>query len=217
MSSESISLTLQAREILGKKVKALRREGLVPAVIHNHGKPSIPVLAKYQEMEKVYHAAGGHHPVDLTIGKEKFLALIKDVDVHPTKRTLRHLVFQALNVNETTEAEIPIHLEGEIPAERMSLLVIKILEHVNVEALPRNLPDALTVDATKLVEIGDKLTVADIKVPEGVTILNDPEQTIAAVEEPKVHEVEAPEAEVAEGEESADGAVAAEPSESKEE
>lgn len=203
MTSGSINLTLEKRDTLGKQVRGLRRDGLVPAVIHDHGKPSIPVMANYVDIEKVLRDAGKHHPVDLNVGKENYLALIKDVDVHPTKRTLRHLVFQAIKTDEKVEAEIPIHLEGDAPAEKASLLVLKTLEHVMVEALPRNLPDALTVDATKLVEVGDKLTVADIVAPEGVEIMTEPEQMIAAVEEPKVHEIETPEAEAVEGEEGA--------------
>ena len=194
-------------------MRGLRRDGLVPAVIHDHGKPSIPVTAKYVDIEKVLREAGKHHPVDLNVGKENFLALIKDVDVHPTKRTLRHLVFQAIKTDETVEAEIPLHLEGDIPAEKASLLVLKTLEHVTVEALPRNLPDALILDATSLVEVGDKLTVADIKVPEGVKVMAEPELMIAVVEEPKTHEIETPEAEVAEGEEGAEAAEGEAPAE----
>jgi large subunit ribosomal protein L25 len=96
------------------------------------------------------------------------------------------VVFQAIKQNEKTTAEIPVVLEGEeIPAERKNLLVLTQLDTVEVEALPRNLPDQLTVDATKLEEVGDHLHVSDIKAPEGVTILTDPETSLAVVEMPK--------------------------------
>lgn len=221
MSSETITLNLAPRDIVGRKVKAMRRDGLVPAVIHDHGKESILGSAKYLEIEKVLQKAGKHAPVELKIGNKERLALIKDVDFDPRKRNLRHVVFQAIRQDEKVESEVPLHLVGEIPAERAGLLVLKTAEHVAIEALPRDLPDSFEIDATGLAEIGDRITVADLKVPAGVTILTEPEQVIAVVEEPKVHEIEEPEAEVVEGEEGAEapaeGEAAAEESKPAEE
>lgn len=200
---------LEERQALGKEVKNLRREGLVPAVVHNHGQDSLHVMAPELELEKIYEAAGKHHPLNLEVGSQKFLVLIKDAHFHPVKRRLQHVVFQAIRRDEKVEAEIPIHLEGEIPAEKSGLQILHHLDHVEVEALPANLPDSLTVDMSVLAEIGDRITVADLKAPEGVTILTEPEQSIAAVVEPKeqVVEEEAPaeEGELAEAEEAAEG------------
>lgn len=185
MSSDTITLKLSERTELGKAVKALRKNGIVPANIYERGHASVPVSAQFTELTKVYHQAGKHHPVELTVGSKKYLAMIKDVDIDPTKGWVRHVGFHAINKNETVTAEIPVHVVGEIPAERASLIVLHIIDEVEVEALPANLPDELTVDGTKLVEIGDKLSVADIVAPEGVKILAEPEQTVAVVEEPK--------------------------------
>lgn len=88
-------------------------------------------------------------------------------------------------MDEKVETEVPVHLVGEIPAERASLLVIRQLDHVVIEALPKDLIDSLEVDASKLVEIGDKIFVSDIVVPAGVTILTELEHPIATVEESK--------------------------------
>lgn len=187
MTNQSISLKLEERTVIRKKLAALRKEGFVPAVIHNHGKDSIHVMGESMAVAKVYDQAGKHHPVDLTVDGKKHLALIKDVDFEPSKRRLRHIVFQAIKQNEEVEAEVPVvFLEGaEIPAEKMSLMVLKQLDHVQVKALPRDLPDELVVDPGSLAEVGDHLTVADIKVPEGVTILDDLEHQVAIVEMPK--------------------------------
>ncbi len=185
MSSDTITLKLTERKELGKAVKALRRAGMVPANIYERGKSSVSVSGTYIEMAKVYAAAGKHHPVELDVEGAKHLAMIKDVDLDPVKNTLRHISFHAVNRNETVEAEVPVKIAGEIPAERMSLMVLHTLDTVEVEALPANLPDELTVDGAKLVEIGDKVSVADIIVPANVKILTDLEQTIAVVEEPK--------------------------------
>lgn len=192
MSNDTITVNLKEREILGKGLARIRSDGQIPAVIHDHGKPSIHVMGDYSMLSKVVKQAGGHAPVQVKIGNKQRLALIKDVDVEPTKRTMRHVVFQAIRQNEKTTAEIPIVLKGdEIPAEKNGYMVLKQLDNVEVEALPMNLPNELEVDATQLSEVGDKLTVADIKVSSDVTILAEPEQQIVVVEEPRDQVAEA--------------------------
>lgn len=202
MSSIDSAIKLEQREVLGKGLNALRRGGKVPAVIHNHGQDSVHVMGTEKELVKIYKQAGKHHPLNLEVGSQKFLALIKDAHFNPVKHNLQHVVFQAIRQNEKTEAEIPLHLEGEIPAEKAGLMVLTQLDSVIVEALPRNLPDSFTVDATKLVELHDKLTVADIVVPEGVTILTEMDHPIATVVETKAQMSEEAEVEeeTAEGE-----------------
>lgn len=187
MTSQDISLDLQKREVVRKRLAGLRKDGLVPAVVHNHGKDSIHVAADAVAITKVYHQAGKHHPVQLTVDGKHHLALIKGVDREPTKNRIRHVVFQAINQNETTEAEIPIVFKEdvEIPAEKLSLMVLKQLDTVHVKALPKDLPDSIIVDPSSLTEVGDHLTVADLVVPSGVTILTEPEHSVAVVEMPK--------------------------------
>jgi large subunit ribosomal protein L25 len=195
---------LQERATIRKGLNALRREGMVPGVIHNHGESSIHVVASEVELTKMYRVAGKHHPLELSVGSDKYLALIKDAHFNPVKRRLEHVVFQAINRNETVEAEVPIHLEGEAPAEKVGLMILHQLDHVVVEALPRNLPDELKVDATKLAELQDAITVADLVVPEGVTILTESDHPIArVVETPAQVSEEAEEAAEGESEEGA--------------
>jgi large subunit ribosomal protein L25 len=182
--SDDIALDLQERTVTGKAVKHLRREGLVPAVIHDHGKPSVHVSGNYAEVMKAYKEVGKHHPLQLKVGNKAYTALIKIAEFEPRKHQLAHVVFGAVNTNEKVTAEIPIRLTDDIPAEKVSLIVIHQLDTVEVEALARDLPDELVVDASSLVEIGDKLTVADVKAPAGVVILTEPEHAIATVFEP---------------------------------
>jgi len=192
-------LKLEERTTVRKGLNNLRREGMVPAVIHNHGQASVLVVAPEAELGKLYQAAGKHHPLNLKVGNDSYLALIKDVDINPVKRRMRHVVFQAIRQDEAVEAEIPLHWEGEVPAEKIGLEVQRQLDTVEVEALPKDLPDQLIVDATMLAELGDKITVGDLKVPAGVTVITDPERPIATVVEPKEQVIEEPEAEVVEG------------------
>lgn len=187
MATETISLDLQERSVVRKGLAGLRKEGLVPAVVHDHGKQSMHVSGDFVAVTKVYNQAGKHHPVHLKLAGKDHLALIKDVDFEPTKNRVRHIVFQAIKQNEAVEAEIPVVFleDAEVPAERKSLMVLKQLDHVEVKALPNDLPNELVVDPSSLADVGDHLTVADLVVPKGVTILNDPEQQIAIVEMPK--------------------------------
>jgi large subunit ribosomal protein L25 len=206
MSDIDNSVNLTERTTIRKGLNALRRDGMVPAVIHNHGGASLHVAAAETELTKVYREAGKHHPLELKVGSDKYLALIKDAQFNPVKRRLEHVVFQAINRNEKVQAEIPVHLEGDAPAEKVGLMILTQLDHVEVEAYPRNLPDEFKVDAAKLAELHDAITVADLQLPEGVVVLTEAEHPIARVVETPAAQSEATEeGATEEGEESAEG------------
>jgi large subunit ribosomal protein L25 len=186
---EEIAIQLEQREVTGKAVRQLRKQGLIPAVIHDHGKPSVIVMGQFTDLTKADRQAGKHHPVSLKAGNKQYMALIKTVEFDPKKHLLRHVVFGAVKANETVTAEIPIHIvydEGNdaSPAERNSLIVLTQLDAVEVEARPNDLPDAIEISGESLVEVGDQLTVADIKVPESVVIKTEPTHPVATVFEP---------------------------------
>jgi large subunit ribosomal protein L25 len=212
MASDKITLSANKREILGKKVHALRAEGQTPGVVHDHGKQSLHIAVSEKDLKKVYSTAGKHHPVVLKVEGKSYTTLIKEVTLKPATSQIYHSVFQAVNVNETVKAEIPVQLVGEVPAEKASLLVLQNLDKVEVEALPGDLIDMLDIDATVLAEAGDKITVGDIKVPSGIVITTDPELSIATVEIPKdqIAEADAAQAELAEDASAADEEGAAE-------
>jgi len=232
MAQDSISLTLEARKVTGKAVKHLRRDGHVPAVIHDHGKPSVVVQGKALDMLKTWQQAGKHHPVELTAGDQKFTALIKTASFDPKKHVLTHVVFNAVDKNQKVEAEIPVrphYDEGNesSPAERGGFIVLSQLETIQVKAIPDKLPDFLEYDAEKLVEVGDHVTVADLTIPEGVEVETESEHSIATVYEPSAiaaaneaaageAEEEAPAEEDEEGEGEGEGEGEAAESETKE-
>ena len=191
MSQDAINLTLEPREVTGKAVKHLRREGHVPAVIHDHGKDSVVVQGNAVAMLKVWQQAGKHHPVNLKVkaGDKSYVALIKTAEFDPKKHLLTHVVFNAVDKNQKVEAEVPIHArydEGNesSPAERNGLIVLSHLDAVQVKAVPSKLPDFLEYDAEKLVEIGDSVSVADLSIPEDVELITEPEHSVASVYEP---------------------------------
>lgn len=189
MSRDSITLELEARTVTGKAVKHLRSSGTIPAVIHDHGKPSLHVQGDGVAMLKVWRQAGKHHPVELKADGKAFTALIKDAAFDPRKHQLSHLVFNAVDANQKVEAEIPVrphYDEGNesSPAERNGFIVLAQLENVQVKAVPNKLPEFLEYDAEKLVEVGDHVTVADLKIPEGVDLETELEHSLATVYEP---------------------------------
>ena len=167
---DKITLNLALRTLHGKKARQLRSEGIVPAIVYGPGVEPISTQAEYNVIEKVWRHAGKHTPVHLTIDGKKKLAMIKDVDLDPVKRRLRHVSFHAVNIKDKIVAEVPIHLtgEGESPAERAGLVVLQSLERLEVRALPMDLPEALEVSLASMVEAGDRLTVGDITLPENV-------------------------------------------------
>lgn len=189
MSRDTIRLQVKARTITGKSVKQLRAAGLMPAVIHDHGKPSVIVQGDAVLMLKAYRAAGKHHPIELTADTHTYTAMIKTAEFEPRRNQLNHLVFNAVSAHQMVQAEVPLHpqySEGNeaSPAERAGLMVLSSVETIMVEALASKLPDQLYYDAEKLVEVGDHVTVADLIVPAGVEIKAEPTQGIASVFEP---------------------------------
>lgn len=183
--SGDITLQAKKREVLGKQVKHLRTEGFVPAVIHDHGQASLHVSVATRDLRQAYADAGKHAPVKVDVDGKKYTTLIKEVTRSPATNKVLHTVFQAIKANEKASSEVPLNLSEENPATKASLLVLQKIDHIEIEALPSDLLDVIEVDTSSLAEVGDKITVADLKVPATVTIKTDPEQTIATVEMPK--------------------------------
>lgn len=196
-------LKAEKRTVLGKKVKKLRREGFLPGNVYGKGLRSYALQVKLVDFEAVYKEAGETGLVDLTFDAKTKPVLIKNLQMNHATRTLLHVDFYQVNLKEKVKTTVPIVLIGEAKAvaEKIGML-LQNLSDVEIEALPDSLPENIEVNVQHLAEVGDQVTVADLKAPEGVEILTDLTQTVAKVSEPKVEEPE-PE-EDAEGE-SAEG------------
>jgi large subunit ribosomal protein L25 len=186
---DKITLTLAVREQRGKKVTHLRREGLVPGVVYGHGFEPVLVQSEYNVLEKVVREAGKHTPVHLTVDSKKRIALIKDIERDPVKARIQHVAFHAVKASDVVHAEVPIHLEGlgESEAEKAGLIVLQAIETVQIKAKPADLPEALTVSILNLATDEDKVTLADVTLPEGVEyadVEQDLELVVANVYEP---------------------------------
>ncbi len=183
---DRIELTLQERAVSGKAVKNLRKQGLVPAVVYGQDFEAQNVMAPHLDVAKVCRIAGKRQPVELTIGKQKRLAMIKSIDLDPVKYSLRHVAFNVVKQGETVETGVPITIvgAGETPAEKAGLVILTTVDKAEIEALPTNLPERLEAPGEKLVAEGDHLKISDLVVPDGVKIKSDPDQIVATVYEP---------------------------------
>ena len=135
----------------------------------------VSVQVAHNLMEKIYRQAGSYTPVHLSIGGKKRLAMIKEVNLEPVKRTIHHVSFHAVKANEAVTAEVPVRIIGgnESEAEKAGLVILQAIDKLEVKALPMELPESLEITAENLKEAGDKLTVADIVLPEGVEIVDN--------------------------------------------
>ncbi len=170
---DKISLKIDERTLQGKKVKALRKQGLTPGVVYGPGMEPMAIQADAGEVRKVVTTAGKHTPVNLT-GSKRRIAMIKDVDFDPTKHgNIRHISFHAVKADEPVTTTVPIRLvgEGESEAEKAGLVVLQALDKIEIKALPMELPEALEVSIIDLKEAGDRVTVGDITMPAGVELV----------------------------------------------
>lgn len=186
---DKVTLSLKERELHGKKVAKLRKDGLVPAVVYGPGTDPISVQVEDRVLAKAYKTAGTHAPVHLTIGTKKKIAMIKDVDRDPVKGTIRHVSFHAVKASDPVVAEVPVRLvgEGESEAERAGLIVLQNIEKIEVKALPMDLPEAVEVSILGLKEAGDKVTLAAANLPDGVEFVEHDSHHGDDEEEEKTH------------------------------
>ena len=182
-------LTLKKREVVGKKLKSLRDQGLIPSVIYGDKEPVL-VSSEYVETEKVLLAAGYHSPVDLDIDGKKQMAIVKDVHLDPVSRRIVNIEFQAISAKKVVEATAPVvivNFEESEASKIYHFALTQSIEELDVKAKPADLPDELQLDASNLKDVDDKLTISDIKLPEGVTLADkelDPEQVVASLYDP---------------------------------
>jgi large subunit ribosomal protein L25 len=185
--ANKIVLGVEKREAAGKQVAKLRADGLVPAVIYGREFEPTNVQFSQNEARRVVREAGTHTPVELTLAGKKSTALIKSVDYAPARADITHVSFQAVRADEVVTTEVPLVLVGEAEsaAAKAGLIILPTLEEVEIRVKVSEMPDKIEVDASKLAEAEEKLTLGDAVIPAGVEIIDfNPEQVIATVWEP---------------------------------
>ncbi|HVO28752.1 MAG TPA: 50S ribosomal protein L25 [Candidatus Paceibacterota bacterium] len=190
-----MDLTVTSREITGKKVRALRREGMVPAELYGHGIRNQHLAVAVKDFNKIFKEAGSTTVVTLALNAQKVPALIYDVRRDYLTGDLEHVDFYQVRMDEKITAKVPLEFTGEAPAVKaLGAAVNKTMSEIEVEALPQNLPHKLTVDLSVLTELNQSVYVRDIAAPKGVKIMIDPETAVATATPPAAEEevVEAP-------------------------
>lgn len=188
---EKYVIEAQKREIIGKKVKALRREGLLPAVIYGAGFEPQAITLDSKMVVKTLKVIGANTLVTIKLGKKEHLALVRDVQREVIKRDLLHIDFQAVSLEESISTTVPILIVGEAPAvEAFDSVLSSALDELQIEAKAKDLPDSVTVDVSSLEEIGDNILVKDIVIPGDVKVLDDPEEIVIVASAPTLMEEE---------------------------
>ncbi len=184
-----IEINAKIRETLGKKVKTLRKEGIIPAVLYGIKVKSTPLEIDYNEFEKVYKEAGESTIVKLKTGKEGKNVLIYDVSRDPVTDKFTHIDFYAVRMDKLITTEVSLVFEGESPVvETEDGVLIKNITEVEVEALPTDLPREIKVDISTLKTFDDLIHIKDLKVSEGVKILAESEEVVVSVIPPRSEE-----------------------------
>lgn len=208
-------VSAEPREIVGKKVSGLRRQGILPAVVYGHGKPSQAIQLDARSFDELRRTTTRNSIVDLKIGGGRATpVLLQGIAEHPVRRHPIHVDFYVVKMTEELAVDVPVNHIGEsVAATRMGGTLLHLRESVSVRALPADLPSAVDLDISALESFEAVLHVSDLVVPAGVTVLTDPEEPLARVQPPRVEEepVVAAEAAPTEGEEAAVPAAEAAP------
>jgi large subunit ribosomal protein L25 len=181
-----VKLEVRPRALLGKKARFLRRAGITPANLYGAEIESIALQVDTRALIQTITSTSRNTPVDLNVIGESTprTAFVWRVQRHPLTEELLHVDFYHVEATRTMRAQVPIVLENVNPElEKLSKRVTQYLESVEVETLPADLPTQILVDGSKLAEIDDQLVVAQLRVPDKVTVLSDSEQLVARVTE----------------------------------
>jgi large subunit ribosomal protein L25 len=202
------TLAAEPREISGKRVAGLRRDGRLPAVVFGRGLDSTSVSIDTHAFDLLRRKTGSNALVDLSIGGEKPQpVLIYGVQVHPVTRRPLHVDLFLVRMTEELTVDVPLVPVGESTAVITDGgTLLHGIESVKVKALPDHLPQSIEYSIESLVDFDTTIHVRDLAIPSDVTLLTDPEEVVAKVQAPRVEVEEEPV--VAEGEEAAEGAAA---------
>jgi len=213
MSSARPTLAATKREVTGKKVAHLRRDGRLPAVVFGRGLESEGVSVDAHEFEVLRRHAGPNTLIDLSVDGGKMTPiLVHDVQLHRVTRRPLHADLYVVRMTEELTVDVALVAEGEAEAaENLGGTVLHLIEHVRVRALPDHLPQSIHYSIEGLRTFDDVVHVSDLAIPADATLLTDPTEVVAKVLPPRVEEepvAEAAEGEAAEGEEGAEAPTA---------
>ncbi len=210
-----LSLKLDKRTLSGRKVKSLRRDGIVPGNVFGKGVTSVSIQVPQKELQKIAEEAGETAIIYASIEGESDPRplLISALQVHPVTSAPLHVDFHQVDLKEKVTAAVPIVLKGDSPAVAdLGAVLVQQMDEIEVEALPTDLPSEFELDVTSLKQFDDSLKVSDLKFDKTkVELKAEPDEIIVIAQEPQAEEVvEVAPAEAVEGEVPTEGAPAKE-------
>ena len=170
--------------------RALRRAGALPAVVYGAHQASTAIAVDARAFGKALEAAGESSIVTLEGLGAPLSTLIHEVDLDPVTYLPRHVDFYAVTKGQMVEVAVPLSYVGESPAVKLGANLVKVLHEIEVEADPMNLPHEIEVDVSLLAEVGDQIHAKNLALPSGVTLVTDPEEVIALIQEVEEEKVE---------------------------
>jgi large subunit ribosomal protein L25 len=188
---EEVLLQVSKRDVIGKQVKTLRREGILPGIVYGHGISSLPISINSREANKILSAITSSSLVILDIDGEKHTTLVREKQRDPVSGEVLHMDFYEVSMTEKLRTNVVLEFQGESPAvkELMGVLVT-VTESLEVECLPQDLPNRIIADLSTLEEIGDSLYVRDIILPPNIELLSDIDGLVVVISAPAAEEIE---------------------------
>jgi large subunit ribosomal protein L25 len=196
MKKENPKISATLRTVTGRKVKHLRAQGQVPATIYGHKFEPISIQFSALELNKIFEQVGESSLVEVIVGDNNYPVIFKNPQFHPISSDLIHIDCYKVNLKEKITTTVPIELIGESMAVKNGNTLMQILNEIEIEAFPSDLPDKIEVDISPLVEVDNKITVAELNLDrDKIEIKNDLEQVVVIIEAPRVEEEPVVEAE----------------------
>ena len=189
MTTEAVSLELEPREVMGKKVKRLRREGIIPVHLYGQAVESRSLQCDAPKLIQVLSRAGGNTPITITIRGEggSRLAFAREIQWDPRRDDLTHVDFLVAEATRHVSAQVPIILIGESLGARSSGgTIVQQLRNVDVEALPLEMPAQIEVDLAVLTEAAGVIRAGDLAFAANVNLLTDPDEVVVRIEAARV-------------------------------
>jgi len=187
---ETLTLKAKERQVFGKKLKKFRKQGQVPAILYGHNVKPLPLAVDCREFERIFKKAGLSTLINLELEKGKNRkVLIHQIQKDPVTDHLLHIDFYQVKMTEKITAEIPLKIIGQAPVvEEQGGTLITPRDSIEVECLPEALVREIVVDISNLKSFEDVVKIADLKIPTGLKILNDPEEIVVSVTPPRSEE-----------------------------
>ncbi len=203
------TLKLDPRTLTGKKVRQLRRQGVIPVHVYGAGIEPASLQVDDRTLNRILLRVGSNIPVSVEYEgqNEESICFVREIQRHPVSDTVIHVDFLRVDITQTVAAEVPINLTGTAPAvSQMAGTMLQNIQSLSIEALPMDMPAEVTVDVSVIVDFDVTLSVGDVEVPGNVTVLNEPEDVIVRVAPPRLEiEIDEEAEELEEGEEGAEG------------